>query len=912
MFNRRLLSLAIAIGLTGALIGCNQESPNKKVSATQIEATDVSAHWLDQNWFVINKLDSANRFELYATDKDGNTTTIALSAKSLPERLLKPHLTSFFALNADGINAKKLIKSQLSIIQYDGNTPLKRSFVQIPNVLDALFTQDENDANEVNTYGAIVGKDSTSFTVWAPTATNVSVLVYDKDKQLQHTVPMAENSKLGTWQVTTDQVKEFDYYRYEIDVYHPASKRFEKLQVTDPYSLSLSTNSEYSQVINLESDDTKPQGWSEQTVLTVSAPEDLILYEMHIRDFSAADSSLSSTDFRGKYKAFSETQSHGVKHLKMLKEAGLNTLHLLPTYDLSTINEFAGKALDIEDSVAKMCEFENVAPYCDDKNIQNWSVKKLLTSFKEPSKAQALMEQIRGFDNYNWGYDPYHYTVPEGSYAVNPEGKERIIEFREMVQSIHNMGFRLIMDVVYNHTFASGLAEKSVLDKVVPGYYHRLNPISGVIENSTCCDNSATEHAMMEKLMIDSLVVWAKDYKIDGFRFDLMGHQPKDAMLRAREAVKQVDPDTYFYGEGWDFGEVANNAQFVQASQTELAGTEIGTFTDRLRDAVRGGNFQSHAEGLRRDQGMGNGLYVIPNELQPDDNQVDEYNLTVDQIRVGLAGNLTSYQFTNNQGKHVSGLDVTYGGSPAAYAHDPADTINYVSKHDNQTLWDNNQYRLANHLSAEQRVRMQSLSLAFPLLAQGIPFLHMGSELLRSKSFLRDSYDYGDWFNYVDFSYQTNNYDVGLPPAEKDKDNWPVIRTLLQNNGKRDDVTPAQIERSAKVFADFIKIRSSSPLFRLQTAEQVNQMVSFHNTGKTHKAGLIVMRLSDEAEIDANYDSIVVLFNSDDEAKQFAFESSGYSLHPAQKEGSDDVVKRASQKGNKFNVPAMTVAVFVK
>ena len=238
-----------------------------------------------------------------------------------------------------------------------------------------------------------------------------------------------------------------------------------------------------------------------------------------------------------------------MKHLTMLRDAGLNTVHLLPTYDLSTINEDPNQAIDIDDPMSKVCDLVDNLSICQSVAPEQ-TLRATLSSFDVRSgEAQALMEQIRNADNYNWGYDPYHYTVPEGSYAVNPEGKARIIEFREMVQSLHQMGFRVIMDVVYNHTFASGIHDKSVLDKVVPGYYHRLNPQTGAIEQSTCCDNSATEHAMMEKLMNDSLIVWAKEYKIDGFRFDLMGHQPKDAMLRAREAVEAVDPDTYFYGE---------------------------------------------------------------------------------------------------------------------------------------------------------------------------------------------------------------------------------------------------------------------------------------------------------------------------------------------------------------------------
>ncbi|MCA2492040.1 DUF3372 domain-containing protein, partial [Vibrio alginolyticus] len=230
--------------------------------------------------------------------------------------------------------------------------------------------------------------------------------------------------------------------------------------------------------------------------------------------------------------------------------------------------------------------------------------------------AQALMNDLRMLDSFNWGYDPFHYTVPEGSYATDPNGSKRILEFREMVQATHKMKLKLIMDVVYNHTNASGINDKSVLDKIVPGYYHRLNVNTGGVENSTCCDNTATENLMMGKLMVDSLKVWADDYKVDGFRFDLMGHQPKDVMVYALEQIRKIDENTLFYGEGWDFGEVSNNARFDQATQLNMAGTEIGTFSDRLRDAVRGGSpFDGgvDSEGkhpLRFNQGFGNAAYA--------------------------------------------------------------------------------------------------------------------------------------------------------------------------------------------------------------------------------------------------------------------------------------------------------------
>ncbi len=908
---KRIKSL-VAISLMAALTAC----ADKPASVAEVKQ-DASAHWLIADTILLNNSD-ATKAELTVTDSQGVTQKFAMNKVELAESLRNefPHLAQFSAYQLPkDIPTKALLKGKLQVEQYQAGNKTLSSRVQTYGVIDQLFTSGKQDADEVMDYGATLLPNGVQFKLWAPTASKVTALVFNQDKSQLQQIALQEDSATGVWSGVSESAKHLDFYQYQVDVFHPISGKFESLTVTDPYSLSLSTNSKYSQIIDLANLQTQPKGWQLHNVPVVNEPEDLLLYEMHIRDFSAAETNLSNPDFKGKYKAFSETSSNGIKHLNKLKEAGLNTLHLLPTYDLSTINEDTEQAIDIDDSVEKMCGIVDATPFCAEQNIdKSMTVRELLSSFSDDTQAQDLMEQIRTFDNYNWGYDPYHYTVPEGSYATNPEGHNRIIEFREMVQSIHEMGFRVIMDVVYNHTFASGLAEKSVLDKVVPGYYQRYHPVTGKIEMSTCCDNTATEHAMMEKLMTDSLVVWARDYKIDGFRFDLMGHQPKDAMLRSREAVQAVDPDTYFYGEGWNFGEVANNAQFIQASQNELAGTEIGTFTDRLRDAIRGGNFQTGREGLRRDQGIGNGLYVIQNDLQGEDKQYAEYLESMDQVRVGMAGNLKSFEVIGINGNKITGADVNYGGSPAGYAEDPADTVNYVSKHDNQTLWDNNQYRMPYDMSSDDRVRVHSLSIAYPLLSQGIPFLHMGAELMRSKSFLRDSYDYGDWFNFVDFGYQSNNYDVGLPPAVKDKDNWPVISKLLEKNGDNDDVSPEQIERSANIFADFIKVRTSSKLFRLSSAEAIKQRVTFHNMGKSHIPGLIVMELKDLAneQLDPNFESIVVLFNNDDEAKTFTFNAKDYQLHQAQVKGSDEVVKTSKAVETGFTIPALTVAVFVK
>lgn len=925
MFNlwSKVIVVLTILTTTYSISGCTQkESTSSSIDAAKF-AND--AHWLEPNIIVLDTPAGVKQVTLHSTLIDGMQVSTLFQAVAFPARLSEkfPHLGHLNAFQSTELpEVKRLLKSKNRVIYTPANEPQQTAKLQQYGAIDRLYTASFDDADEINDFGVSILSNEVQFKLWAPTALSVNVLLFDNNKQplSPAKLAMVEDNKTGTWSVKGPASLLLNYYQYQLTLFHPATDQFETLVVTDPYSVSLSRNSQYSQIVDLALGSTKPLGWDTHSIPTVAAPEDLILYETHIKDFSASDTALSNPLYKGKYKAFSETESFGMKHLAMLKDAGLNTIHLLPTYDLSTINEDPNVAIGLDDPMTKVCQQFPKLNACLDLATGETLRQKLQSYDPRTGDAQALVEQIRGNDDYNWGYDPYHYTVPEGSYAVNPEGISRILEFREMVQSLHSKGFRVIMDVVYNHTFASGLAEKSVLDKVVPGYYHRLNIKTGAIEQSTCCDNSATEHAMMAKLMKDSLVIWAREYKIDGFRFDLMGHQPKSVMLESRKAVQQVDPDTYFYGEGWNFGEVANNAQFVQASQQELSGTEIGTFTDRLRDAIRGGNYQTNADKLRFDQGIGNGLFVVPNEMQMGDNQQAHYNNSMDIVRLGLAANLKTFSFNDINGQLINGTDVLYGGNPAGYASDPADTISYVSKHDNQTLWDNHQYRLPFDMTSDERVRVQSQSLSYALLAQGIPFLHMGSELLRSKAFLRDSYDYGDWFNKVDFSYQSNNYDVGLPPAEKDKANWPIISKILAKNGNNDDVSPTQIKRSAHIFADFIKIRMSSGLFRLKTAEHINQQVQFINTGPSHVPGVIVMKINDvnvnnmaKDQIDPNYDSIVVVFNNNVTSQTITVpQASLYNLHPVQSSGFDDVVKETHIGETTITVPALTTAVLVR
>lgn len=913
------------------LMACQDQPTKPSNTSSSIEVsqqklsnlpTDFAGHWLTKELIALPK-SATEQYALSAlplanaTQETSSLKTFALIKTQFPTHLKSqyPHLAGFeaYQVNIDEKNTRALIKSRVGVLALDQQQPTAVHHLQTSYLLDELYTKNDNDADEVADYGAVLTSNGTQVKLWSPTALSVEVKLFDQAKNFVANHAMTLDDNTGIWLFKTPKNLDGYFYQYEIKNYHPLTQNIETFTTTDPYSLSLSTNSEHSQIVDLDAPSTQPNGWSTQQVPQITHKEDAIFYEVHVRDFSAGERALSDESNRGKYAAFGEQQSYGIKHLQRLKNAGLTHIHLLPVFDIGTVNEEAGVAFALSDTVEKVCQTRPEVSVCSKEYAPELSLQEILTGFDPLSNdAQHVISELREFDNYNWGYDPFHYTVPEGSYAKQPEGKARLIEFRQMVQDIHNMGFRVIMDVVYNHTHQAGLEPTAVLDKIVPNYYHRLNPISGAIEQSTCCDNTATERVMMEKLMIDSLVVWAKDYKIDGFRFDLMGHQPKDAMLRARAAVHAVDSDNYFYGEGWNFGEVADNQQFIQASQLELAGSEIGTFSDRLRDAVRGPGISVSGNDIRRNQGIGNGLGTINNELQNEAGAPD-YQLLLDHTRIGLAGNLANYPLTLQSGEVALAKDVPYGNQPAGYALDPADTVNYVSKHDNQTLWDNNQYRTDFSVTKAERIRMHIQSLSYVMLGQGIPFLHMGSELMRSKSYLRDSYDYADWFNYVDFSKRNNNYHVGLPPAEKDQENWPLISKIIRTNNGKDRVNANDIAFSSTLFEELLKVRTSSDLFRLTTEEAIVNQLSFLNTGPNQQNGLIAMHLTKTTSNSSPYTNIIVLFNANRQVINFNYaDAAGFTLHPVQAQSADSIVKQSKTTANGFMVPAITTAVFVK
>lgn len=884
----------------------------------KVEVVGAAAHWVDANTLLWNT--SATTVSLYHSPtadfklsddgKISGATEVKLDKGQLSDATKAKfrHLKNLAAWQiADSANAKALLKEQLIAVAKDaeGNV-ISATVVQTPGVLDALYTSGDADADEA-TLGAVLSGSGVSFNLWAPTAQSVSVHLYDKDKKelAGSPVKLTENAATGIWSVDSD-VDAGTFYKYELSVYHHQNQAIEKLMVTDPYSWGLSTNSLYSQVVDFSADDVTPSGWKTHTIPTADT---VVIYESHIRDFSVQDESTSEVN-RGKYLAFTEKDSVPMQHITELAQSGLTHFHLLPAFDIATVNEEASKRVDLDDTIADLCAQNSNAGLCSEADKSQVIADVLKACDPTTDCSAKIVRDLRAYDSFNWGYDPLHYGVPEGSYSSDPDGMARILEFRQMVKALHEAGLRVTMDVVYNHTNASGLAAKSVLDKVVPGYYHRRNADTGNVETSTCCENTATEHTMMAKLMKDTLVNWTREYKIDAFRFDLMGHQPLAAMEDSLKAVKAVDADNYFYGEGWNFGEVANDARFVQATQENLAGTGIGSFSDRMRDAVRGGRFNTADH--RTAQGWASGLHTSPNQYAPAaDATLTDLEERSDQIRVELAGGLRDFILVNYEGNTARGQDVLYGQSPSGYADSPEEIVSYISKHDNQTFWDFNQYKIAEGVSTEDRVRMHALGVSMPLLSQSVPFIHMGVEFLRSKSMSRDSYDSGDWYNRVDFTGTSNHWNVGLPIA--DEANWDKIKDILPDTEA--EPTTAHITTATKLFNDFLGVRSSSPLFSLSAAE-VKQRIDFRNVGKDHELHLIVMSLDDGtsagADLDKNNDAIVLVFNGSSKSKEVTLGTGNWQLHPVLAASSEYTnLFSVSVSGNKATVPAFTPAVFV-
>ena len=734
--------------------------------------------------------------------------------------------------------------------------------------------------------------------VWAPTARSVVLLLWPTGTSLQdqpERLPLRRADD-GTWAVRGDASWRDARYLYAVTVYAPAFDRVVENRVTDPYSVALTVNSTHSVLVDLDDADLRPDAWLRTPSPPLAHPVDQVAYELHVRDFSRADKSVPAP-LRGTLAAFT-CDSGGTRHLRSLAEAGLTSVQLLPISDYSSVDEDAAR------SRVDVAALKAAAPDSDEQ--------------QRLSSARRL---------YNWGYDPWHYQVPEGSLCSQAalSDRSRVREVREMVGALHGLGLRVVLDVVFNHTTSEGQATTSVLSRIVPGYYHRRD-INGEIALSTCCPNVATEHAMAQKLMVDSVVHWARHYRVDGFRFDLMGHHSRDNMLAVRAALDALTPDRdgvdgrgiTLWGEGWDFGEVAGNARFVQATQGQLAGTQISTFSDRLRDGVRGG---APFDADPRVQGFVTGLAGEPNGAPVNgdaDAQRDRLLRDTDLIQVGLAGHLADFTFTSARTRRgVRGDEVPYkDGSFAGYATEPDEAIAYVDAHDNETLFDALTLKLPAGVPMGQRVRANTLALALATFSQNPVMWHAGTDFLRSKSLDRNSYDSGDWFNYLDFTLTDNGFAAGLPPAADNGDKWGYMKPLLADPSLKP--RPRHMRRAHAAALDLLRLRASTRLFRLADAEQIRRKVSFPVSGGwAQQLGVIVMLIDDTRgePVDDRLSALTVVVNVNPwpvRQPVACLVGQRWLLHPVQAAGSDAVVKAARADDGVLAVPGRTAAVFVR
>jgi len=410
-------------------------------------------------------------------------------------------------------------------------------------------------------------------------------------------------------------------------------------------------------------------------------------------------------------------------------------------------------------------------------------------------------------------------------------------------------------------------------------------------------------------------VQWAVQYHVDSFRFDLMGHQPRSVMQALQRRLNAATGrEVPLIGEGWNFGEVAGGARFVQASQLSLGGTGIGTFSDRARDAVRGGSSTDSAH-LRADQGWINGEFHDPNGFGRATR--DDLMTAADMIRIGLAGSLRDMTLTTWRGQSLAFDRIPYGDQPAGYASQPGEVVNYVENHDNQTLWDNDVLKLPLSTSGADRARVQILGAAVVAFSQGVAYFHAGVDLLRSKSFDKNSFDSGDWFNRLDWTARDNGFGAGLPPRADNGALWDIERPLLADASLKP--TPADIAWTRDAFRDLLRIRASTPLFHLPDADGVRRRVSFPASGPSQEPTVIAELIDGRGLRGAKFGAVLVVLNADKQPHALelpAIKGRHWRLHPvhlAARAADTRIAHEATvdDASGRFTVPARAAVVFV-
>lgn len=732
---------------------------------------------------------------------------------------LRDHQFSKIEFDLNESQARNLVKEHMVVVVRDeqGNI-IDNSGLQKAGVLDQLFSNKEVDL------GAVVSKNKVNINLWSPTARKIRLRIYDNATTKNYrTMEMIE--KNGLWTSELPLSDEDKYYVYEIEQFQREAGEIETHLVTDPYSLSLSENSKRSQIVNLDKS-FAPKGWDKHKTTEyypLESPTDMTIYELHTRDFSIFDPKVPANE-KGTFKAFTRRESHGMKHLSELAKSGLTHIHLLPINDMASINENREERIELTDKMEKL-----------DPNheFKDKTILEVLEGLPiDSDQQQEIMTKIKDLDGFNWGYDPHHYMAPEGAYASDTNGGARVKELREAVQSLHESGLRVIVDVVFNHTY-----DNSVFNKIVPDYYYRLDHF-GVATKDSCCFDTASENTMVQKLIKDATVNWVRHYKLDGIRFDLMNFLTKETLIDIRESINSLTLEkdgvngkgVYLYGEGWDFGSLKWLLPEESLHQWGAASLKmgLGSFNHIFRDSIKGKGQNER-------------------ELFVDDSFLTDKTENRDQVKLALRATMNDWH------------DGIYNG--------PDETINYLTAHDKATLFDHLLAKVGLWAPMEKVVKMQQMGIGFISLAQGIPFFHAGVEILRSKSGDENSYNSGDWFNRLDYTYTTNNWRKGLPPAwqEENLHAWPNWKERLL---KIPTPSSDQIKNNLEWFKTMLQTRKSSPLFRLRTREQVQQKVSFPEniTDKNgnHDPRLLVMKIDDRngEKIDSENKAAYVLFNT--------------------------------------------------
>lgn len=592
-----------------------------------------------------------------------------------------------------------------------------------------------------NIYPTYTGKDlgltyskaSSSFRIWAPTATKVRLLLYlhPLDGEASTTIQL-KKEKLGTWATNLSGDRAGTYYTFSVE--HNGKWLSE---VPDPYAKAVGTNGKRAMIVDLAK--TNPVGWAGDRSPKLKNPTDAIIYELHVRDASI-DASSGITN-KGKFTGLAETgtknhagQSTGLDHLVQL---GVTHIHLLPFFDYNSVDE-------------------------------------------RDSKKQQ----------YNWGYDPLNYNTPEGSYASNAaDGTVRIKEMKQLVQAFHKKGLAVVMDVVYNHT---GLTEQSNFNQLVPDYYYRKTKAGKYSDATACGNETASDKAMMRKFIIESVLFWVKEYHIDGFRFDLMGVHDIETMNLISAALKKIKPGILIYGEGWTAGAstLPENKRALKKYAAQL--NNIAVFSDDLRDGIKGSVFEE------ADRGFASG----------DTSKAES-------IRFGIVA--------ATQHPQLNYKKVNYSKAP--YANSPGSVISYAECHDNNTLWDKLAIS-APEATVSERTNMHKLALSIVLTSQGISFLHAGTEFLRSKKGIENSYNKPDSINAIDWNLKTINNDV-----------FTYVQQL-------------------------IGLRKAHPAFRMQTTAQIQNNLQFLQS----PAGIIGYHINSSA-LNDKWKDIQVWFNGNPTAK---------------------------------------------